>query len=194
MLHAPKEEKKMFTFLLCSKPFVTAVIDSLPEGVWSAFIDHPFVRGIADGTLPVESFVYYLKQDYLYLQHYARAAALAAYKGTTMEEIGASAAIVAHIAEESKLHIEYCARFGITKDEVINAPESVFNSAYTRYVLDKGTSGDLLDLRAAMAPCLLGYGEIGLKLFHDPATKRGKKKETHNYYDGAKYIYMFIRG
>lgn len=63
-----------------SKPFVTAVIDSLPKGVWSAFVDHPFVRGIADGTLPVESFVYYLKQDYLYLQHYARAAALAAYK------------------------------------------------------------------------------------------------------------------
>ncbi|KAI8088532.1 Phosphomethylpyrimidine kinase-domain-containing protein [Thamnidium elegans] len=161
------------------KPFITAVIDSLPEGVWSAFIDHPFVRGIADGTLPVECFVYYLKQDYLYLQHYARAAALAAYKGTTMEEIGASAAIVAHITEESKLHIEYCARFGITRDEVVNAPESVFNSAYTRYVLDKGTSGDLLDLRAAMAPCLLGYGEIGLKLFNDPATKR----EGNVYWD-----------
>ncbi|GAA5816564.1 hypothetical protein MFLAVUS_010094 [Mucor flavus] len=46
--------------------------------------------------------------------------------GTTMEETGASAAIVAYITNESKL--EYCARFGSTKDEVINAPESVFNS------------------------------------------------------------------
>jgi hydroxymethylpyrimidine/phosphomethylpyrimidine kinase len=63
-----------------SKTVITAIKDTLPKGLWSEFIDHPFVRGIADGTLPAESFIYYLKQDYLYLQHYARAAALAAYK------------------------------------------------------------------------------------------------------------------
>lgn len=94
-----------------------------------------------------------------------------------MEEIAASAAIITHIADESKLHIEYCAKFGITKEEVLNTQESVFNSAYTRYVLEKGTSGDLLDLRTAMAPCLFGYGVIGLKLFNDPATKRGKREK-----------------
>jgi hydroxymethylpyrimidine/phosphomethylpyrimidine kinase len=55
-------------------------MESLPNNLWSEFIHHPFVRGIADGTLPTESFIYYLKQDYLYLQHYARSAALASYK------------------------------------------------------------------------------------------------------------------
>lgn len=65
-----------------SKSFIDACKESLPSGLWSEFIDHPFVRGIANGTLPLESFIFYLKQDYLYLQHYARAAALAAYKGT----------------------------------------------------------------------------------------------------------------
>lgn len=154
------------------KSFIDACKESLPTGLWSEFIDHPFVRGIANGTLPLESFIFYLKQDYLYLQHYARAAALAAYKASTMEEIGTNASIVVHIAKESQLHLDYCARWGITKEDVLNTPESVFNSAYTRYVLDKGASGDMLDLKAAMAPCLLGYGEIGLKLFNDPATKR----------------------
>jgi hydroxymethylpyrimidine/phosphomethylpyrimidine kinase len=62
------------------KPLIVALKESLPAGLWSDFIDHPFVLGIADGTLPIESFTYYLKQDYLYLQHYARAASLAAYK------------------------------------------------------------------------------------------------------------------
>jgi hydroxymethylpyrimidine/phosphomethylpyrimidine kinase len=56
------------------------LIDSLPENIWSDFIDHKFVRGIADGTLKRESFEHFIKQDYLYLQNYARAAALAAYK------------------------------------------------------------------------------------------------------------------
>lgn len=71
------------THLGNSKSFIDACKESLPTGLWSEFIDHPFVRGIANGTLPLESFIFYLKQDYLYLQHYARAAALAAYKGTS---------------------------------------------------------------------------------------------------------------
>jgi hydroxymethylpyrimidine/phosphomethylpyrimidine kinase len=59
---------------------VKALIASLPQNMWSNFIDHRFVRGIADGTLKRESFEHFIKQDYLYLQNYARAAALAAYK------------------------------------------------------------------------------------------------------------------
>ncbi|KAG1413180.1 hypothetical protein G6F58_007637 [Rhizopus delemar] len=152
--------------------FLTAVMESLPNNLWSEFIHHPFVRGIADGTLPTESFIYYLKQDYLYLQHYARSAALASYKCRTMEEIAANAAIVVHIAKESQLHLDYCAKWGVTEEEVLSTPESVYNAAYTRFVLDKGASGDLLDLKTAMAPCLIGYGDIGRILYNDPATKR----------------------
>lgn len=66
--------------ILCSKSFVKALKDSLPAGLWDQFLFHPFVRGMADGTLPRECFEYYIKQDYLYLQHYARSASLAAYK------------------------------------------------------------------------------------------------------------------
>ncbi|KAI8982028.1 Phosphomethylpyrimidine kinase-domain-containing protein [Mycotypha africana] len=154
------------------KPLIQAIKDRMPEGVWSDFIDHPFVRGIADGTLPLESFTYYLKQDYLYLQHYARAASLAAYKCGTMDAIKRNAAVVMHITEESENHIKYCARYGISREDILSTPESVFNSAYTRFVLDKGAAGDILDLKMAMAPCLIGYGDIGLKLYNDPATKR----------------------
>lgn len=69
--------------------------------------------------------------------------------------------------------MDFCAKYGISKEDVETAKESVFNSAYTRYVLEKGVSGDLLDLKAAMAPCLFGYAAIGVKLFNDPNTKRG---------------------
>lgn len=39
--------------------------------------------------------------------------------------------------------------------------------AYTRYVLEAGYSGDYLDLLAALAPCVLGYGEIGARLLSE---------------------------
>lgn len=43
-----------------------------------------------------------------------------------------------------------------------------------------GATGDQLDLQVAMAPCLLGYGEIGVKLYNDPNTKRGKHVGQYN--------------
>ncbi|KAJ2961322.1 hypothetical protein NQZ79_g3419 [Umbelopsis isabellina] len=151
---------------------VKALIESLPENIWSDFIDHKFVRGIADGTLKRESFEHFIKQDYLYLQNYARAAALAAYKTRDIEMTAHYAKIILHIHHEMKLHVEYCASWGITKEDILNTPESVYNVAYTRYVLDQGATGDAMDLQVAMAPCSLGYGEIGRKLYNDPNTKR----------------------
>jgi thiaminase (transcriptional activator TenA) len=51
--------------------------------------------------------------------------------------------------------------------------------AYTRFVLECGLAGDLLDLQVALAPCLVGYGESGERLLVDPATRR-----DGNPYDG----------
>lgn len=37
------------------------------KGVWKKHIHHPFVKKLGANTLPLESFKYYLIQDYLYL-------------------------------------------------------------------------------------------------------------------------------
>ncbi|KAF9898786.1 hypothetical protein BX616_003613, partial [Lobosporangium transversale] len=135
---------------------------------WHKYTHHPFVQGIADGTLPRESFIHYMKQDYLFLQTYARAHGLGAAKARTIEESKAFADIIVYIAKESELHIEYCAKWGISYEEMIKTPESMGNIAYTRYVLDIGMTGDLLDLGLAIAPCLIGYGHIGRRLYSVP--------------------------
>ncbi|KAF9335313.1 hypothetical protein BG006_000380 [Podila minutissima] len=153
------------------------------EKDWKDYTQHAFVQGIADGTLPKESFIHYMKQDYLFLQTYARAHGLGAFKARTMEESKAFAEIVVHIADESKLHIDYCAKWGITYEEIVNTPESMANVAYTRYVLDIGMTGGLLELGLAIAPCLIGYGEIGSRLYNDPKTVRG---DANPYWDWIK--------
>ncbi len=45
-----------------------------------------------------------------------------------------------------------------------NTEEQAATMAYTRYVLECGLSGDILDLHVALSPCLLGYAEIGSAL------------------------------
>src|SRR3546814_13459581 len=72
-----------------------------------------------------------------------------------------------------KLHVQYCSDWGMTEADMAAVPEDPACVAYTRYVLDRGHAGDLLDLHAALAPCVVGYGVIGARLAADPATRRG---------------------
>jgi len=133
--------------------------------VWTDYVEHDFVRQLQDGSLPKANFIHYLTQDYLFLIHFSRAWALAVTKAETVEEMQLCAGTVnALIGEEINLHIRICAEAGIDKATLVKAHEATANLAYTRYVLDAGHSGDMVDLLAALAPCVMGYGEIGLRL------------------------------
>lgn len=61
---------------------------------------------------------------------------------------------------EMNLHVEYCASWGIDQSTLENTVESTANMAYTRYVMERGLAGDLLDLNVALAPCVIGYAEV----------------------------------
>ena len=135
------------------------------QNAWRDYTRHAFVQGLSDGTLPRDAFLHYLKQDYVFLIHFARAWALAIVKSETHDEMLAAVGTVnGLITEEISLHIGICKEAGISEDELRATPERAENLAYTRYVLEAGYSGDFLDLLAALAPCVMGYGEIGLRL------------------------------
>lgn len=146
--------------------------------IWQQYVHHPFVAKLAAGTLPEEVFKNYMTQDYLYLTHFARTYALAAYKSQKMDDITRASEIVLHIRREMELHLMYCAEFGITQAQIEKTPESVACTAYARYVLDIGSAGDLLGLYVALAPCLLGYGQAARRLYDDPTSK----KEGNRYW------------
>ncbi|MBC7138209.1 MAG: TenA family protein [Defluviimonas sp.] len=140
------------------------------EPQWSAYTRHPFVGMLAEGTLPRAAFLHYLVQDYLFLVHFARAWALAVTKADTLAEMRQCAATVhGLIVDEMRLHLQVCAAEGIEEAALLAAEERIETLAYTRYVLDAGHSGDFLDLLAALAPCVLGYGEIGARLLPEAA-------------------------
>ena len=137
---------------------------------WHDYVEHPFVARIADGSLPEACFRHYLGQDYLFLIHFARAYALAVYKSESLFEMREAAAIVQGLFNvEMKLHVEFCAGWGMSEAEMESLPEATATMAYTRYVREKGLAGDILDLYTALAPCVVGYGEIGARLVADPA-------------------------
>ncbi len=145
---------------------------------WQAYVDHEFVRRMGDGSLPQPAFRHYLVQDYLFLIHFARAYALAVYKGTTLEEMRAAhEGLKAILDVEMDLHVGLCAKWGLTPANLEAAPESRATMAYTRFVLETGLRGDLLDLHVALAPCVIGYAEIG----RDLASMAGALDEANPY-------------
>lgn len=158
--------------------FLARLVAAAPEA-WSAYTEHAFVRGMADGTLPEAAFRHYLGQDYLFLIHFARAYGLAVYKADDLADMRAAAATISAILDvEMGLHVKYCAGWGLGEAEMAALPEDPACMAYTRFVLERGMAGDLLDLHVALAPCVVGYGVIGARLAGDPATRR----------DGNRYV------
>ncbi len=132
---------------------------------WARYVEHDFVRGLGDGTLPQAAFRRYLVQDWLFLIHFSRAYALAVYKAESLSAMRDLTRGLSFLLEtEMALHVGFCAGWGITEAEMEAAPEAEETMAYTRYVLERGMAGDILDLEVALAPCILGYGEIGRAL------------------------------
>ena len=132
---------------------------------WDDYIQHDFVKQLAAGTLASDSFRHYLVQDYLYLIHYTRVMALSVYKSDTLAQMRVGqAGINAMLDMEIGMYLDFCRQWSIPLEQVENAPESAVTIAYSRYILDAAMSGSLAELYAAIAPCLMGYGEIGKRI------------------------------
>ncbi len=136
---------------------------------WKAYVDHPFVHGLGSGELPEAAFRTYLVQDWLFLIQFARAYALAVFKGRDLAEMRASfAGLKGLLDTEMGLHVRLCEARGIPLSVLDTTPEHRATVAYTRWVIDTGLRGDLLDLHVALAPCVVGYAEIAKVLAARP--------------------------
>lgn len=142
------------------------------QNEWTEYTEHSFVQQLALGELAHSSFLHYLKQDFLFLKQYTRAYALAIYKARTLAEMRmALPSVQALLSSEIAHHVTYCSEWGVSEVEMEAEPEAFGTVAYTRFVLDTGMSGDVIDLYAALAPCSIGYGVIGAQLLARESTK-----------------------
>lgn len=125
----------------------------------------PFIRGLADGTLARDPFLFYLAQDALYLREYARVLAEASRLAPTPRE----QAFWAHSAEgaiigELELHASW-----LTPDEGVDASTFAASPApatvaYLDHLRSVAFGGDYGELIAAVLPCFWLYTDLGRRL------------------------------
>jgi thiaminase (transcriptional activator TenA) len=135
------------------------------DAIWQAQHDHPFVRGIGDGSLDPDRFGYWLRQDYLYLIDYSRLFGAAVLRAPDLQSVTTFAQLLHGIVfTEMDLHRSYVAGFGISKDDLERERMAPTTQGYTDFLLRTATTGDYVELLAALLPCMWGYNEVGLRL------------------------------
>jgi thiaminase (transcriptional activator TenA) len=144
---------------------VTALTDRLwasVDPIFKQILDHRFLQGLADGSLPRDSFRFYVIQDALYLRDYARALAVCAAKAPDEETIEMFCEHAAGaIAVERRLHESFFADFGLSEEEVRATPMAPTNLAYTSYLLAATYGGSFPQSLGAVLPCYWIYWEVG---------------------------------
>ncbi len=147
---------------------MSSLFETLKAGsgaLWQSAQSHPFVDGLADGSLDRGKFIHYLKQDYVYLIGYARAWAIAAAKAPDLPMLTAAAALVHDtLGMEMELHRSYSASFGIGREELDREQAGPICRAYVDFCIATTATEDFAGLLCAMVPCGVGYSEIGTKL------------------------------
>jgi thiaminase/transcriptional activator TenA len=122
---------------------------------------HPFVRGLGEGTLPVESFKRYVAQDAYFLEAFARAYAFCLAHGTSRDDLYGFAALIAGVLDELRLHKSYATRWQVDLSQVTPGPAT---QAYVDFLLETARRGQLGETIAAMTPCMRLYAFLGQSL------------------------------
>ncbi len=174
---------------MTQNPKFTDELRQSASPIWEADLKHPFVRGMADGTLPTEKFKFYLIQDYLFLLDYSRVFAY----GTIKAHDEATMALFAKLLDETlntemDLHRGYCEKFGISLAEMEAAPMAPTTHAYTRHMLHVAQIGTLADVIAGVLPCQWGYAEIGTTLAEQGGSPEPLYQEWIDMYASPEFL------
>lgn len=135
------------------------------EPIWRSYLDHPFVKGIGEGTVDQDKFIHYMKQDYIYLIEYSRVFAIGAAKAQDLKTMTLFADLLHGTMNfEMDLHREYAAKFGISSEDLEETKASATMTSYTHYMIAQAHQGGVENAVAAVLACAWSYNWIGKQL------------------------------
>jgi len=136
--------------------------------IWRAIDDHPFLRELHAGTLPMERFTYFILQDYVYLLDFAQVLAHGAAKSPDLEtlELFCRHALGA-VEVERSFHAGVGKQLGLTRGQLDAVKKAPMTQAYIDHLQSVARGGSLGEIVAAVLPCYWIYGEVGRRLYRN---------------------------
>ncbi len=131
------------------------------KDIWAEYNKHSFVLGLQDGTLDREKFRYYIIQDYLYLEEYAKVFAVGIAKAKSPETLQLFSKYVTLLTEgEMDIHRGYMGKFAVSREELEATPRTLDNLSYTSYMLRVAYEEGEAEILAAILSCAYSYEMI----------------------------------
>lgn len=128
------------------------------EDIWAKYNEHPFVQGIQNGTLDKEKFRYYIIQDYLYLEDYAKAFAIGIAKAKSLETTRLFSSYISTLTGgEMDIHRGYMGKFAVSQAELSKTPRALDNLSYTSYMLRVAYEEGETEILTAILSCAYSY-------------------------------------
>lgn len=134
------------------------------KDIWQAYNEHPFVLGIQNGTLDKEKFRFYIIQDYLYLEEYAKVFAVGVAKAKSLETAKLFSKYIAVMNGDLDVHSGYLGKLGVTQNTLDTPPRSLDNLSYTSYMLRVAYEEGEAEILTAILSCAYSYEVIAKKM------------------------------
>lgn len=155
------------------------VEDVRVKDYYDRFMKHPFIRGIADGSLSKDRYRKYLIQDTIYLKDYSKVYAHAFLLSQNVLELQfLHSCIGVVMSEETNMHIHYLKEYDLDVYQIEDMAIEKANRDYLDYMLSFKDDNDMKTIFISALPCTLTYEYIGKML-----KKEREEDETYNYYD-----------
>ena len=133
--------------------------------IWESIFSHPFIQELGRGTLAKERFFYFLKQDWLYSQDFARALCIVGSKAPTAEYLQMFAKHAAFVVEaEHSMQLKLTGDYGILRAELEGTTKAPVTQAYVGHLLARVHQGSFGEGVATVLPCTWIYFLVGKRL------------------------------
>ena len=127
----------------------------------TANYEHPFVKKLGDGSLELDKFQYYLKQDYVFLINYCKVLALAVSKSSSEKMMRKWAGLLDEtLNSEMDLHRNFCRDYGISLSSLEKTKADTSTASYCNFLIDNANKNSEKFIAISLLPCQWGYQEI----------------------------------
>lgn len=133
------------------------------DAIWKRIFDHPFVRALYTGTLPLEKFKFYVVQDYNFLVAMMRVFSIMASKADPSAARKLLQVAYAEATTEMDNYVKLLSKLKLSLDYVVSAEPAPTNLAYTSFLISSCSLGGVAECLSAVLPCFASYREIALR-------------------------------
>ncbi len=150
--------------------------------IYAKTLQHPFLTGITDGTLPRSHFQFYLIQDAQYLRAFGQALSILASKAPRQDwAIILNQHAVGSVKEAETLHQSMLRTYGLAPESWRDAHMAPVNYAYTNHIMSTALRQPFAYGLATVLPCYWIYMEVGKELIKKGSKDREYQKWIDSY-------------